>query len=128
MMLAMFVSVQRPSGLEGAPAVACRLDDESGSDARTAPVSVLVGAGDFGALATVDATAGRYATRSVFRVIGAQWPRQGTRQQRRRERGIGSVIARGIKCSQRHLSCEKRALELLMSRTLNLQAGRLKRP
>lgn len=82
---------------------------------------LLVSAGDFGALDPVDATVCSCDARSAFR-IGAQWPRQGTRQQGRRQRGIGSVIARGIKCSQRHLSCEKRALELLMSRTLNVQA------
>ena len=82
-------------------------------------------AGDFGALDPVDATVCSCAVGSAFRVIGAQWPRQGTRQQGRRQRGIGSIIARGIKCSQRHLSCEKRALELLMSRTLSMQASNL---
>jgi len=91
--------------LEGALAVACRIEKESGSDARTAPVIACSVAGDFGALDPVDATVCRYAVGSAFRVIGAQWPRQGTRQRGRRERGMGSIIARGIKCSQRHLSC-----------------------
>ncbi|WP_422013650.1 helix-turn-helix domain-containing protein [Reyranella sp.] len=89
------------------------------------PVIACSLGGDFGALDPVDATVCSCAARSAFRVIGAQWPRQGTRRQGRRQRGIGSTIARGIKCSQRHLSCEKRALELLMSRTLSMQASNL---
>ena len=90
-------------GLEGALAVACRIEKESGSDARTAPVIVCSLAGDFGALDPVDTTVCSYAAMSAFRMIGAQWPRQGTRQQGRGQRETGSIIARGIKCSQRHL-------------------------
>jgi len=46
-------------------------------------------AGDFGALDPIDATVFSYAARSAaFRVTGAHWPRQGRRQQGRRERGI----------------------------------------
>jgi len=105
-MLAMFVSVQRPSGPGGR---SCRRVPHRRGKRLRGPDSpgqrLLVGSGDFGALATVDPTVGSCAKRSDFRVIGAQWPRQGARQQRRRERGIGSVIARGIECSQRHLSC-----------------------
>ncbi len=98
---------------------------ESGSAARTTPVIACSLADDFGAFDPLDATVCSYVARSAFRLTGAQWPRQDMRQEGQRQRRIGSVIARGVKCSQRHLSCEKRALELLMSRTLNIQASNL---